>query len=54
MKQSNYEVSKGGVLLMKPLLWHGSCRTENQQSRRAIHLEFCSLDLPSELEWQEI
>ncbi len=52
--ETTCEVAKGGVLFMKPLLWHSSRRSENQQSRRVIHLEFCSLDLPPELKWQEI
>lgn len=51
--ETTCEVSKGGILLMKPLLWHSSRRSENQQNRRVIHLEFCSLELPPELEWQE-
>ncbi|MFN0200147.1 MAG: phytanoyl-CoA dioxygenase family protein [Bacteroidia bacterium] len=47
------EVKKGGIFMMKPLLWHSSKRTENQQSRRVIHLEFSSLKLPDKLTFYE-
>ncbi len=47
------EANAGDVLLMKPLLWHSSRRTSNHQNRRIIHLEFCNLDLPDGLTWQE-
>jgi hypothetical protein len=47
------EVKKGGVLLMKPLIWHCSKRTENSEKRRVIHLEFCNLQLPKPLVWAE-
>jgi hypothetical protein len=47
------EVAKGGILIMKPLIWHSSKRTENQQKRRVIHLEFSNLELPQPLIWAE-
>lgn len=47
------EVKKGGILLMKPLLLHSSKRTENEQNRRVIHVEFCDIKLPEGLEWKE-
>ncbi|MFK7937708.1 MAG: phytanoyl-CoA dioxygenase family protein [Saprospiraceae bacterium] len=47
------EVPRGGVLLMRPLLLHASRRTENQQSRRVIHIECCDLELPNGLNWKE-
>jgi len=47
------EVPEGGVLLMKPLLLHASRRTENNASRRVIHIEFTDQDLPSGLKWKE-
>jgi ectoine hydroxylase-related dioxygenase (phytanoyl-CoA dioxygenase family) len=47
------EVAKGGALIMKPLIWHSSKRTENQQKRRVIHLEFSNLELPKPLIWAE-
>ena len=47
------EVPKGGILVMKPLTLHSSRRTENQQSRRVIHVEFTAAELPDGLEWRE-
>ena len=47
------EVSKGGALVMSPLLWHASAKNRSSRHRRVIHLEFCSLSLPKELEWYE-
>jgi ectoine hydroxylase-related dioxygenase (phytanoyl-CoA dioxygenase family) len=46
-------VQKGGVMLMKPLLLHGSNRTTNSQKRRVIHIEFASKELPQVLKWSE-
>jgi ectoine hydroxylase-related dioxygenase (phytanoyl-CoA dioxygenase family) len=46
-------IPKGGVLLMKPLIWHSSRRTENQQKRRVIHIELSNLALPEPLIWAE-
>ena len=48
------EVEKGDILMMKPLIWHSSHRTENAQPRRVIHLEFCSLSLPNPLVYTEL
>lgn len=55
MKQTEHvcEVSKGGVLLMKPLIFHASKRVENNQNRRVIHLEFSSKKLAKGLTWLE-
>lgn len=47
------EIQAGGILLMKPLTFHASKRTNNNLSRRVIHLEFCNIDLPKGMEWQE-
>ena len=47
------KVSKGGVMLMKPLLLHSSGRTTNGKQRRVIHLEFSNMELPAELNWAE-
>jgi len=47
------ELKKGGILLMKPLILHSSKRTENEKNRRVIHIEFCEMDLPEGLEWNE-
>ncbi len=44
-------VSKGGALLMRPLLVHSSSKCDSPISRRVIHIEFTSEELPSGLEW---
>ena len=46
-------VNKGGIMIMKPLILHGSNRTVNNKKRRVIHIEFSNLELPKELEWSE-
>jgi ectoine hydroxylase-related dioxygenase (phytanoyl-CoA dioxygenase family) len=46
-------VSAGGVMLMKPLTLHASRRSTDARSRRVIHLEFSSLQLPNGLQWRE-
>lgn len=46
-------VEKGGIMIMKPLLLHGSNRTTNGRKRRVIHIEFSDMELPSELNWSE-
>lgn len=52
-KEQICEVSKGGVLIMKPLLLHSSRRTDNLASRRVIHMEFSDFQLPPDLDWLE-
>lgn len=46
-------VSKGGIMLMKPLLLHSSGRTTNNRQRRVVHIEFSNQELPAELNWAE-
>ena len=46
-------VSKGGIMLTKPLLLHSSGRTTNNRQRRVIHIEFSNQELPTELSWAE-
>lgn len=46
-------VSKRGIMLMKPLLLHSSGRTTNNRQRRVIHIEFSNQELPTELNWAE-
>lgn len=46
-------VNKGGVMIMKPLLLHGSNKTTNNQKRRVIHIEFSNQELPTGLNWAE-
>ena len=47
------EVSKGGILIMNPLLLHSSKRTENNKNRRVIHIEFSNANLPNGIRWKE-
>jgi ectoine hydroxylase-related dioxygenase (phytanoyl-CoA dioxygenase family) len=47
------EVQKGGIMIMKPLLFHASNKTTNNQRRRVIHIEFSNQKLPNKLEWSE-
>lgn len=47
------EVPQGGIMLMKPLLFHASGRSSNARQRRVIHLEFSNQALPEGLEWAE-
>ncbi len=46
-------VSKGGVMFMKPLILHSSGRTSNNNRRRVIHIEFSNIELPNQLHWAE-
>lgn len=43
-------VSRGGVLVMRPLLLHASAAAQTAQ-RRVIHLEFAAGELPQGLTW---
>jgi ectoine hydroxylase-related dioxygenase (phytanoyl-CoA dioxygenase family) len=47
------EVKKGGIMIMKPLIFHASNKTTNNERRRVIHIEFSNQKLPNELEWSE-
>jgi len=47
------EVPKGGLMIMKPLLLHGSNKTTNNSKRRVVHIEFSNQELPSEIQWAE-
>ncbi len=47
------ECEQGDVMLMKPLTFHASHKTTNQQQRRVIHIEFSSINLPNGLVWRE-
>ena len=47
------EVEKGGIMIMKPLIFHASNKTTNNERRRVIHIEFSNQKLPSGLEWSE-
>ncbi|WP_035651720.1 phytanoyl-CoA dioxygenase family protein [Flavobacterium sp. ASV13] len=52
-KESICEVEKGGIMIMKPLLFHASNKTTNNERRRVIHIEFSKQKLPNGLEWSE-
>ncbi len=47
------EVKQGGVLAIKPLIFHASKRVENLKSRRVLHLEFTSEKLADGVNWLE-
>jgi ectoine hydroxylase-related dioxygenase (phytanoyl-CoA dioxygenase family) len=47
-------VSRGSVMIMKPLLLHASGRTTNNQKRRVIHIELSNQSLPDGLTWAEL
>lgn len=47
------EVEKGGIMIMKPLLFHASNKTTNNERRRVIHIEFSKQQLPAGLDWSE-
>lgn len=46
-------IPKGGIMIMKPLLLHGSGRTNNNKNRRVVHIEFSDAELPKPLQWSE-
>ncbi len=44
-------VGKGGVMLMRPLLVHGSTKLETSPSRRVLHFFYAPAELPDEYQW---
>ncbi len=44
-------VSRGGLLLMRPLLLHASSKSVLPEPRRVIHFEFSNVILPNGLDW---
>jgi hypothetical protein len=50
-KISICEVSKGGTLLMRPLLLHSSSPSKKPFHRRVLHIEYASDELPNGLKW---
>ena len=52
-KETFCNVPKGGIMIMKSLLFHASNKTTNKERRRVIHLEFSNKNLPNELSWSE-
>jgi ectoine hydroxylase-related dioxygenase (phytanoyl-CoA dioxygenase family) len=53
VEEKTCKVSRGGLMIMKPLLLHSSSRTTNENRRRVIHVEFCNRLLIKELDWAE-
>ena len=51
--QTNCNVDAGGVMVMRPLLFHASTRTTTNKKRRVIHIEFGEDVLPNETDWAE-
>ena len=47
------ETSKGGALLMRPLLLHASAAARKPSHRRVLHVEYASIELPNGLKWSE-
>ncbi len=47
------KVKEGGIMIMRPLLFHASNKTINKQKRRVIHIEFSNKSLPGSLQWSE-
>lgn len=52
-KETMCEVERGGIMIMKPLLFHASNKTTNNERRRVIHIELSKQQLPEDLEWSE-
>jgi ectoine hydroxylase-related dioxygenase (phytanoyl-CoA dioxygenase family) len=44
--------NSGDALLIRPLLLHASSPANSPNHRRIIHLEYCSADLPTALQWE--
>jgi ectoine hydroxylase-related dioxygenase (phytanoyl-CoA dioxygenase family) len=47
-------VSKGGVMVMRPLLLHASSASLNPSHRRILHFEYSATQLPGGLSWCEM
>ncbi|MCA9213743.1 MAG: phytanoyl-CoA dioxygenase family protein [Planctomycetales bacterium] len=46
-------VSRGGVVLMNPILLHASSPAEYPAHRRVVHIEYACAELPGGLEWNQ-
>ena len=44
-------IRRGGVVVMRPLIFHASAPSESVGHRRVIHIEFAAADLPAGLDW---
>jgi len=47
------KVKAGGIMIMRPLLFHASSRTTTTKKRRVIHIEFSKANLPTGISWAE-
>ena len=47
------ELSKGGALVMRPLLLHASASAKSPSHRRVLHIEYVGDELPNGLEWYD-
>lgn len=47
------KVTRGGIMIMRPLLLHSSGRSTNSNKRRVVHIEFSNQQLPKGLNWSE-
>jgi hypothetical protein len=44
-------VTRGGAVVMRPLILHASSQASVPKHRRVVHLEFAAEELPGGLEW---
>jgi ectoine hydroxylase-related dioxygenase (phytanoyl-CoA dioxygenase family) len=47
------KVNAGGIMIMRPLLFHASSRTSTNKKRRVVHIEFSKADLAPGINWAE-
>ena len=52
-KEISCPVPKGGVMIMRPLLFHASGKNTSSGNRSVLHLEFCNKELPAAIGWAE-
>jgi ectoine hydroxylase-related dioxygenase (phytanoyl-CoA dioxygenase family) len=52
-EEHSCNVGAGGVMIMRPLLFHASDRTTTNKTRRVIHIEFSAAELPGDVNWAE-
>lgn len=46
-----FHAERGQIVLMRPLVLHGSDRAEEPAPRRVLHIEWAGVELPGALEW---
>jgi ectoine hydroxylase-related dioxygenase (phytanoyl-CoA dioxygenase family) len=52
-KETICDVKAGGVMIMRPLIFHASDRSTQNKQRKVIHIEFSKTELPKEINWAE-